>query len=105
MNVRSMNEPEDCPSMLLKLTYPEDYPEASPLQIEYDDESDDYEAEDYSELDVVLKEVVSVSSLEMFLLKISFRKNYHILKLTFLFSVDGRKSRYCSYISCDFCGH
>ena len=60
MNVRSMNEPEDCPSMLLKLTYPEDYPESSPLQIEYDDESDDYEAEDYSELDVVLKEVVSV---------------------------------------------
>ena len=33
MNVRSMNEPEDVPSMLLKLTYPEDYPETSPLQI------------------------------------------------------------------------
>jgi len=58
MNVRSMNEPEDVPSMLLKLTYPEDYPETSPLQIEYDDESEDYEAEDYSELDVVLKEVM-----------------------------------------------
>jgi len=58
MNVRSMNEPEDVPSMLLKLTYPADYPETSPLQIEYDDESEDYEAEDYSELDVVLKEVM-----------------------------------------------
>jgi len=33
MNVRSMNEPEDVPSMLLKLTYPADYPETSPLQI------------------------------------------------------------------------
>merc|ERR1712141_421195 len=58
MNVRSMNEPEDVPSMLLKLTYPADYPETSPLQIEYDDESEDYEAEDYSELDVVLREVM-----------------------------------------------
>ena len=27
---------------------------------EYDEESEDYEAEDYSELDVVLKEVVSI---------------------------------------------
>ena len=64
MNVRSMNEIEDCPSMLLTLTYPADYPETSPLQIEYDDESEDYEAEDCAELDVVLKEVVSI--LEIF---------------------------------------
>lgn len=58
MNVRSMNEIEDCPSMLLTLTYPADYPETSPLLIEYDDESEDYEAEDCAELDVVLKEVM-----------------------------------------------
>ena len=59
MNVRSMNESEDVPTVFLRISYPDGYPD-KPLDIEYDDEENDsYEAEDLSELDGVLKNVVS----------------------------------------------
>lgn len=58
MNVRSMNESEDVPTVFLRISYPDGYPD-KPLDIEYDDEENDsYEAEDLSELDGVLKNVM-----------------------------------------------
>ena len=65
MNVRSMNESEDVPTVFLRISYPDGYPD-KPLDIEYDDEENDsYEAEDLSELDGVLKNVVSKNIFEM----------------------------------------
>jgi len=44
MNVRSMNESEDVPTVFLRISYPDGYPD-KPLDIEYDDEENDsYEA-------------------------------------------------------------
>ena len=60
MNVRSMNEIEDCPEMLLRIAYPEGYPNTSLLQIEYDEESESFDQDDYDELDTVLKGVVRI---------------------------------------------
>ena len=73
MNVRSMNEIEDCPEMLLRIAYPEGYPNTSLLQIEYDEESESFDQDDYNELDTVLKGVVSVHFL-MFSDKLFFTK-------------------------------
>ena len=73
MNVRSMNEIEDCPEMLLRIAYPEGYPNTSLLQIEYDEESESFDQDDYNELDTVLKGVVSVNFL-MFPDKLFFTK-------------------------------
>ena len=62
-----MNESEDCPTVLLRISYPEGYPD-KPLDIEYDDEENEgFEAEDLSELNGVLKNVVSSDFVIQFL--------------------------------------
>ena len=55
-----MNENEDCPTILLKISYPDNYPESEGLQIEFDDEETEFESEDLKELssclDLVMEE-------------------------------------------------
>merc|ERR1711881_698103 len=58
MNVRSMNELEDCPTVILRITYPDGYPEENNLQIEFDDEDVSFDAEDLKEMSSVLDEVM-----------------------------------------------
>lgn len=60
MNVRSMNEIEDCPSLKMQFTYPDGYPD-NVLSIEYDDEeaSETFEDEELQELTLVLDQVVN----------------------------------------------
>jgi len=45
MHVRSMNEIEDCPTITLKITYPDDYPNEV-LTIEYDEEEEEIDIEE-----------------------------------------------------------
>ena len=68
MNVRSMNEIEDCPTVLLNITYPDGYPNES-LQIEFDDdEAEEFEAEHLEDLTSTLNDVVSFLSLVLLFL-------------------------------------
>merc|ERR1712110_1073349 len=47
MHVRSMNDIEDCPTLTLRITYPDDYPNEV-LNIEFDEEEEEIDiAEDY----------------------------------------------------------
>ena len=60
MHVRSMNEIEDCPTVTLKITYPDEYPNEL-LSIEFDDEDEeiDIDDENLKELSACLDNVVS----------------------------------------------
>ena len=59
MNVRSMNEIEGCPTVCLKITYPDSYPDEL-AQIEFDDEDyENFEDDDLSDLNKTLQETVS----------------------------------------------
>jgi len=58
MNVRSMNEIEGCPTVCLKITYPDTYPEEL-AEIEFDDEDyENFEDEDLSDLNKTLQETM-----------------------------------------------
>ena len=60
MNVRSMNEIEGCPTVTLKITYPDEYPEEL-ADIEFDEEDyENFEDEDLTDLKKTLHETVSV---------------------------------------------
>ena len=59
MNVRSMNEIEGCPTVTLKITYPDGYPNEL-AEIEFDEEDyENFEDEDLSDLKKTLHETVS----------------------------------------------
>lgn len=62
MNVRSMNEIEDCPTVMLKITYPDEYPENELLTIEFDTEDQEDVALDDDELDELLQVLTNVVS-------------------------------------------
>ena len=61
MNVRSMNEIEGCPTVTLKITYPDGYPNEL-AEIEFDEEDyENFEDEDLSDLKKTLHETVRKS--------------------------------------------
>ena len=63
MNVRSMNEIEGCPTVTLKITYPDEYPEEL-AEIEFDEEDyENFEDDDLTDLKKTLHETVSVYSI------------------------------------------
>lgn len=65
MNVRSMNEIEGCPTVMLKITYPDNYPENELLTIEFDteeQEEDDEGALDQDELNELLEVLTNTVS-------------------------------------------
>merc|ERR1712062_542304 len=58
MNVRSMNEIEGCPTVTLKITYPDEYPNEL-AEIEFDEEDyENFEDEDLSDLKKTLHETM-----------------------------------------------
>ena len=61
MHVRTMNEIEDCPTVTLKITYPDGYPQNEVLLIEFDyeDEEPDIDDDDLKDLRICLDNVVS----------------------------------------------
>ena len=61
MHVRTMNEIEDCPTVTLKITYPDGYPQNENLLIEFDyeEEEPDIDDDDLKDLRICLENTVS----------------------------------------------
>ena len=61
MHVRTMNEIEDCPTVTLKITYPDGYPQNEKLLIEFDyeEEEPDIDDDDLKDLRICLENTVS----------------------------------------------
>jgi len=60
MHVRTMNEIEDCPTVTLKITYPDGYPQNEVLLIEFDyeEEEPDIDDDDLKDLRICLDNVM-----------------------------------------------